>query len=335
MPLLIVDAGTTARLLPMRDCIAVMDRAMRAFSAGDLRVPERLIAPLADGDSYFILMPGESLDPPLYGAKLVSLLPGNPAAGRPAVQGFVALFDAETGSPSALVDGAEVTRIRTAAASALATDVLARADSVSHGIFGAGVQAAAHLEAIGCVRPIQEVRVWARDPVKARRFAASHARPDGPRVRAVEDPAEAAACDVVSLVTNASDPVLRGRWLQAGAHVNAVGAHEPEHREADSDAVAGAAFYADSRAGALRESGDLLIPMREGRFDATHLRGELGELLLGRVAGREDAAQVTFYKSLGLFAQDLFAAAEVQARARDRGEGARVDFPDTTTPMPC
>jgi ornithine cyclodeaminase/alanine dehydrogenase-like protein (mu-crystallin family) len=151
----------------------------------------------------------------------------------------------------------------------------------------------------------------------------------------VEDPAEAAACDVVSLVTNAPEPVLRGAWLKEGTHVNAVGAHEAEHREADSDAVARAAFYVDSRAGALRESGDLLIPLAEGRYGEEHLRGEIGEVLLGRIAGRSEVSQITLYKSLGLVAQDLFAAAEVLRRAATTGAGLSVDFPGTAPDEPC
>jgi ornithine cyclodeaminase len=323
---LIIGAATVRRLLPMPDCIEAMDRAMRAASNGAVEAPARTIAPLADGLSYFIVMPGCLGSPPLYGAKLVSLHPNNPAAGRPAVQGFVALFDGASGIPVALIDGAEITRLRTAAASALATRALARMDAATHGILGAGVQAASHLEAIACVRPIEHVHVWARDPAKARAFAQRHASPGVP-VEAVDDPAEAAACDIVSVATNATEPVLRGAWLRPGAHLNLVGSHEPQHREADTLAVAKAAVYVDSRAGALREAGDLLIPLREGRIGETHICGELGEVLEGRAPRRRDAAQVTLYKSLGLVAQDLYAAAYVLEAARATGAGTAVDFP--------
>lgn len=324
--MLIIGAETVRRLLPMPECIEAVDQAMRAHSLGRISAPDRIIAPLGDGCSYFILMPGELRAGPVYGGKIVSLHPANPARGRPAVQGFVALFDRVTGTPVALVDGAEVTRIRTAAASALATRELARPGAVTHGIFGAGVQAASHLEAIRCVRPIGRVRVWARSAAKARAFAHRYATAAGPVVEAVADPAAAAACDVVSVVTNASEPVLRGAWLRPGAHLNLVGAHEAEHREADSEAVAGAAVYVDSRRGALREAGDLLIPLGEGRFAAGHIRGELGEVLEGRVAGRQSAEQVTLYKSLGLIAQDLYAAEWVYRRAEAEGAGQHVDL---------
>ncbi|MBT8060840.1 MAG: ornithine cyclodeaminase family protein [Gammaproteobacteria bacterium] len=332
MPLLIIRDHEIRELLPMKACIGIMDQAMRALSAGTVDVPERIIAPLADGRSYFILMPGlmplseGDGHPGPYGAKLVGLHPDNPAGGRPAVQGFVSLFDGRTGEPVALLGGASITAIRTAAASALATRELARPDARSHGIFGAGVLAATHLEAIACVRDIEQVVLWARDPAKARQFAERYRDPDGPEIRVTTDQATAAACDVVSLVTNSPTPVLRGDWLREGAHLNLVGAHEPEHREADSEAVAKSRIYVDSRSAALAEAGDLLIPMQEGRIGPDAIVGEIGELLLERVPGRRDDRQVTLYKSLGTFAQDLFAAVSVYDQARARGLGAEIEF---------
>ena len=324
--MLIVNAEETRRLLPMGDCIEVMDRAMRAASAGDVDAPERIIAPLLDGISYFILMPGSTAGSAVYGAKVVNLHPGNPAVGRPAVQGFVTLFEAQTGTPAALIDGAEITRIRTAAASALATRWLARPDARSHGILGAGVQAASHLEAIACVRPVERVAVWARDYDKARRFAGEQSKRYAVEIVAVKDAEMAATCDIVSTVTNSPVPVLRGSWLRPGAHLNLVGSHEAEHREADSEAVTRAGVYVDSRRGALREAGDLLIPMGEGCFSPAHILGEIGEVLSGAVPGRQGERQVTLYKSLGVIAQDLFAAEHVLQRAQAGDAGIRIDL---------
>jgi ornithine cyclodeaminase len=325
--MLIINAEETRRLLPMAECIEVMDRAMRAASAGIVTAPERIIAPLADGSSYFILMPGSAAGSDVYGAKVVSLHPANPASGRPAVQGFVTLFDAQTGTPVALIDGAEITRIRTAAASALAARALARPDARSHGIFGAGVQAASHLEAMGCVRIIERVVVWARNHEKAKKFATEQSRRHGIEVTAEERPDQAAACDMVSVVTNSPEPVLKGAWLKPGAHVSLVGSHESEHREADTEAVSRAAVYVDSRRGALAEAGDLLIPMGEGRFATEDIVGEIGEVLAGTAPGRRDGTQVTLYKSLGIVAQDLFAAEYVLQRAGLQGTGSRIAFP--------
>jgi len=325
--MLIINAEETRRLLPMAQCIEVMDRAMRAASAGSVSAPERIIAPLADGSSYFILMPGSTDGSEVYGAKIVSLHPANPASGRPAVQGFVTLFGADTGTPLALIDGAEITRIRTAAASALAARRLARADARSHGILGAGVQAASHLEAMACVRPIERVVVWARDYDKARRFASEQSERHGLAVTPHEGAEEAASCDIVSVVTNSPEPVLRGAWLRPGAHVSLVGSHEAEHREADSEAVARAAVYVDSRRGALSEAGDLLIPLAEGRISTDHILGEIGEVLDDAAPGRIDESQITLYKSLGIVAQDLFAAEFVLRQAKLQGAGSRISFP--------
>ena len=327
MSLLIIRAAEIRRLLPMAECIEVMDRAMRAFSAGSVNTPSRTIAPLEGDNGYLILMPGEIQKPPLYGAKIVGLHPGNPERGRPAVQGFVILFDHTTGAPIALVDGAEITTIRTAAASALATRELARKGASSHGIFGTGVQAAGHLDAVCSIRDITQVLIWGRDPEKARQFAHTHADRTGITISAVTDPAVAAACDIVSLATNSPEPVLRGEWLQAGAHLNLVGAHEPHHREADSKAVAGSAIYVDSRQGALSEAGDILIPISEGKISERDIIGEIGEVLPGAAPGRKDEQQITLFKSLGIVAQDLFAAEHVLSKARKTGTGQLVEFP--------
>jgi len=327
MSLLIIRAAEIRELLSMAACVEVMDRAMKAFSAGEVIIPPRTIAPLSDDHSFLILMPGEMQSPARYGAKIVGLHPQNPDEGRPAVQGFVVLFDSRTGNPVALADGAEITTIRTAAASALATRVLARPDAISHGILGTGVQAASHLDAINCVRTIRSVRVWGRDPDKARCFAEQHATRLGMDLSAVTDPAEAGACDIVSVVTNSPAPVLAGSWLQPGVHVNLVGAHEPRDREADTEAVARSAVYVDSREGALAEAGDILIPITEGVINRDHIVAEIGEVLLGHAPGRRDPSQITLYKSLGLFAQDLFTSEFLLEKALKTGKGQSVAFP--------
>lgn len=312
--LLQIGAAEVREALPMAKCIDLMAEAMCALSSGKFDAPPRRVEPLEGG--HFFLMPGSMRRGPFFGAKLVSLIPANPERGLPVMQGYVALFDHDSGAPLALVDGAAVTYLRTAAISALATRTLARPEANSHGIFGAGRLAEEHLRAIAAVRPVTETRVWARNPERARDFAVQMREETGMAVVA-SDRREAAACDIVSTVTNAAEPVLQGRWLSAGCHVNLVGAHRPDHREADSDTVAGAAIYVDTRAGALREAGDLLIPMAEGRLSETDLRGELGEALAGTAQGRCDARERTLFKSLGHVAQDLYVAAAVYEAVRD------------------
>jgi ornithine cyclodeaminase/alanine dehydrogenase-like protein (mu-crystallin family) len=313
-----LDASRIRAVLPMSACIDAMDVAMRGTSDGSIDVPLRTVVPLGDGADGFLAMPGAAIGAGVYGAKLVSLHRGNPAQGRPAVQGCVVLFDSATGTPVALLDGAEITALRTAAASGLATRELARPDAATLGILGCGVQGAVHLDAIGCVRKIREVRVWGRNPASAREFAERHAAGlRGATIFAVDSAAEAAACDIVCVVTGAHEPVIRGEWLRPGAHVNLVGAHTPTSREADSGLIAHARVYVDSRISARSEAGDLLIPEREGAIAPDHVVGEIGDVLLGRVAGRRDDREITVYKSLGLVAQDLIAAQWAMRRHRN------------------
>lgn len=315
---LMIGAAEVRELLPLAECVPVMDHAMRAVSAGRFDAPARLVSPIEGG--HFFTMPGSMRGGPVYGAKLVSLLPGNPERGLPAVQGLVILFDQQTGSSLAVLDGAAVTCLRTAAVSALATRELAREDSASHGIFGAGALAEQHIRSIAAVRDIQETRVWARSPARARAFAERMAAETGLCVAAANRE-EAAACDVVTLVTNSPEPVLQGRWLAPGCHLNLVGAHRPDHREADSDVIASAAVYVDTLTGALEEAGDILIPIAEGRMGRDAIVGEIGQVLEGTAPGRQVAEHRTVYKSLGHVAQDLFAAECIYRRALDAGMG--------------
>jgi ornithine cyclodeaminase/alanine dehydrogenase-like protein (mu-crystallin family) len=322
----IINRQEVERLLPMAACIDVLADAMRAASGGAVSMPLRMFTPLADDSGSFGLMPGSTLDPPFFGAKVISLLPGNPARGLPMVQGYVSLFDHGTGRPVALIEGASVTAIRTAAASGLATRELARANARTHGLFGTGVQAVTHIDAVACARDIREVVVWGRDAEKTRRFAKEQSARVRADVRATDDPAEAAGCDVVSMVTAATQPVLKGEWLKPGCHVNLVGVHTPTAREADTAAITRSRVYVDLMESALNEAGDLLVPIGEGAIDERHILGEIGQVLAGAVPGRTDESDITLYKSLGIVAQDLFAAAHIYARAADEGAGVEVDL---------
>jgi ornithine cyclodeaminase len=322
----IINRQEVERLLPMAACIDVLDDAMRAASSGAVSMPLRLFTPLADGTGSFGLMPGSMLDPPFFGAKVISLLPGNPAKGLPMVQGYVSLFDHESGKPVALIEGASVTAIRTAAASGLATRVLARKDARTHGIFGTGVQAITHIDAVNCARDIAEILVWGRDPEKTRQFAGQQSERVQRDVRATEDPAEAAGCDIVSTVTAATKPILKGDWLRPGCHLNLVGVHTPEAREADSRAIERSRVYVDLMESAMNEAGDILVPIGEGAIDRAHILGEIGQVLAGEVPGRNGDREITLYKSLGIVAQDLFAAAHIYAQALEEGAGIEVDL---------
>ena len=326
MPLTIVNAAGVRKLLPMSECIDAMEPAMIAATTGAISMPPRLVAPLIDESGTLVLMPGSSTELAAFGAKVINLIPDNPARGLPAIQGFIALFDHASGTPVAVIDGAEVTAIRTAAASGLATRLLARADAHTCGIFGNGVQAVTHIDAMVAVRAVDEIIVWGRNPDKVRAFAQAQAQRTGIRVRETADPAEAGACDLVCTTTTSPEPVLAGEWVNPGAHVNLVGAHSLATRECDTDLVVKSSVYVDLMESTRNEGGDIMIPVAEGAIDETHVIGELGELLEGKIPGRQDDRQVTLYQSHGINAQDMFAAKHIYAKSQEAGNALTVEF---------
>ena len=306
-----ISAEEVRETLTMASCIEAVDAAMRALSNGKVPAPPRSFVPVADSDAVLALMPGSTSELGVYGAKIMTLHPQNPAHGLPVLQGFIVLFDRASGALAAIVEGSSVTAIRTAAASALATRELAREDATSHGIFGTGVQAGTHIDAIAAVRPIERVAVWGRNFDTAAAFAAAQQERTGFEIVAVEDPRDAAGCDIVSTVTASADPVIHGDWVTTGAHVNLVGSHAATAREADTELIVRSRVYVDSLQSALSQAGELVIPIQEESIGEEHVVGEIGEVLEGRVAGRGDDAAITVYKSLGVVAQDLFAANRV------------------------
>ncbi|HEX9793395.1 MAG TPA: ornithine cyclodeaminase family protein [Planctomycetota bacterium] len=313
----IVDGARVRACLPMAVCIQTMAGVLAAIARGEIEVPQRLKVELADGEAQLLAMPGALADPAVLGAKLISLFPGNPAQERPAVQGVIVLFDPNTGAPTALLDAASLTAIRTAAASAAASEVLARDDAHVLALLGCGVQAETHLEAMLAVRPIDRVLVWGRSQSKARTFAEWHAlKYELPIEVAPTAQAAVEAADLICTLTHSPTPILQGAWLQPGSHLNLVGAHTPTTREADTAAVHRARVFVEARAAAWKEAGDLVIPLQEGAIDQGHVIGEIGQVILGQVVGRQARQDVTLYKSLGNSAQDLAAAREVLQQLR-------------------
>ena len=316
MTILVIDADKVRTLLPMSACIDSMASAMIAASSERVTAPPRMITPLQSADDLLLVMPGSSSELSTYGAKIISLHPNNPANGHPAIQGYILLFDRQSGTPVALIDGAEITTLRTAAVSGLATKLLAREQASSCGIFGTGVQAVSHIDAMCAVRPIERINIWARDIDKATEFAKVQSLRTGKEVIAVINPEDAAACDVICTVTGSKNPILKGEWLSEGAHINLVGAHSLTTREADTEAIKKSAVYIDLMESLRNEGGDIMIPIKEGVIDEGHIVGEMGDLLTSKISGRTDDRQITLYNSLGITAQDLFAAEAVYANAK-------------------
>jgi alanine dehydrogenase len=329
MEVLVLSANDVAKLLPMRDCIEVMRDALAALARGKALVPLRMVMRMPDASGFLGLMPGHiAADGGREGAlgmKAVSVFPGNAARGIDTHQGAVLLFEADTGRLSALMDGATITAIRTAAVSGVATDLLARQDATELAILGAGVQARSHLEAITAVRTVRRVRVWSRNPQHAAQLVSEVA---GRYPASIETAptAEAAVrgADVVATVTASPEPILERAWLKDGAHINAVGSSIPNTREIDTATMSAARLFVDRRESALNEAGDVLIPMREGAFRADHIQAELGEVIIGKDAGRRSASELTLFKSLGLAVEDVASAAFIAKRARETGAGQTV-----------
>ncbi|WP_031004385.1 ornithine cyclodeaminase family protein [Streptomyces sp. NRRL F-5727] len=331
--MLTVDATTVRGLYPMARAVEDMRRAFTQFSSGRVRQPQRTLTPgdaegevLATMPAHVPLGPGPG--PGAFGLKVIAVQPGNIARGLDPHVGVVLLLDPDTCEPLAMVDATVITEIRTAAASAVATDLLALPDAEVIAVLGTGAQARSHIEAVSLVRPPREIRVWGRTGAHARALAAEFA--GRLPVRAVSSVPEAVAgADVICTVTSSAEPVLDALDVRPGAHVNAVGAVFSGRRELTSELVAAATVLTDSRQSALVEAGDLLFPMGEGRFGAEHVRGEIGEVLLGRCAGRTATEEITVFESLGLAVQDVVAARSVYERAAAEGLGTRVRLTGT------
>jgi alanine dehydrogenase len=322
---LVLSHADVYRLLTMPACIEIMAEVLRATSRGDAVLPLRSSTWMPDRTGMIGLMPGFVAAPPRFGLKVVSIFPGNHGTGYDSHQGVVMLFDPAHGTPIAIVDASSITAIRTAAVSGVATRALAREEAGDLALLGAGVQATTHLAAMRAVRSIRRVRVWSRNRAHAQRFADGYASDGSLRVEVM--PSARAAVDGADLIcttTAAREPILEGAWLAPGAHVNAVGACFAAARELDTAAVARARLIVDRRESALAESGDFLIAKAEGAFGDDHIAGELGDVLLGALAGRQSDEQITVFDSLGLAVEDLAAAHHIYAQAIAQGGGASV-----------
>jgi ornithine cyclodeaminase len=311
-------AAAVHRLLDMPGCISAVRDAMARFSADGTPQPLRSITTIAPG-KLFALMPGSLVAPQGMGAKVITAYAEPDRPGRSRHRGIVVLFDRDSGVPVALGDAEAITLIRTAAATAVATDALARPDARRAAIFGTGEQARSHVLAMAAVRPFEEIVVWGRSAAAAQALVAELAPKVAVPLRAEPDPRAAADADVICTVTGAATPILLNEWVRDGTHLNIVGSSHAGPVEIDSALVARARYIADSRASALAAAAEFLVAKADGLIGDDHVRGEIGEVLNGAVAGREAAGQVTLYKSLGHIVQDLAALAYADRKGHDHG----------------
>lgn len=325
--MLLINGAQVRQAFSVADAYEVVAEVMRRFSKGDVVQPVRTVLGYQGDGSLFAAMPChiDAETDTGYGMKAVLHVPGNTARGLPTHVGVVLVFDPETGQPLAMIDGSAVTALRTAAASAVATDVLARPDAGDLALLGAGAQARGHVLALSEIRSLRRVRLWNRGAARAEEFRKWARAELGIDIDVVSTPAEALrGADLVCTTVGVREPLVESADLAEGCHVNAVGASVRGQRELDSAAVAACSVFVDSRESALRESSDIACAIDEERIPPE--LPEIGEVLLGVHPGRTDPAARTLYKSLGIAAQDVASGFAVVRAAKQLGIGTATEF---------
>ncbi len=328
MNVLLLSHDEVGALLPMGECIPLMQGALVSLAEGLVYQPLRTIARPPDAAGIMGLMPSYiSGAQPALGLKAICVFPGNAALGKDSHQGAVLLFSAESGELLAVINASAVTAVRTAAVSGVATRALANEDAGDLCVIGAGVQARAHIEAMSHVRRIRRCRVASRGGASARKLAEElngrYAFPIEP-VETIEDALRGA--DLIVTATNSAEPCVRREWIAAGAHLNAVGACTPNTRELDGATVAASSLFVDRVESVVNEAGDYLLAVRDGVVAPGHIRAELGEILNGTRPGRTSSDEITLFKSLGLAVEDLAAADYLYRKCKETGAGTWVRF---------
>ncbi len=327
MKTLILNQAEIHEMLPMGECMRVMTDALKALARGESINPLRRGLLLPDKRGVLGMMPAYCGDIQVLGVKVITVFPSNQGTEFDSHQGAVLLFEPEYGRLLAIMDATAMTAIRTAAISGVATKLLAREDARDLTILGSAVQAHTHLQAMLLAREIKRVRVWSRTFEHAQAFAQQESERHGIQVEPMATAQEAViGADIICTTTAASEPVLMGDWIAPGAHMNAVGSSTPFARELDTTAVVKSRLFVDRRESALNEAGEFLIAKKEGVLNDDHILGEIGEILLGRMAGRESAEEITLFKSLGLGVEDVASAQYLYQEAVENGVGIWMEF---------
>jgi ornithine cyclodeaminase len=326
--MLVLNHQQIAQLLPIAECIELMADALASLARGEVYQPLRTIVRPPDARGLLGLMPAyRSGERGAFGLKAICVFPGNPAVGKDAHQGTVMLFSQQTGEPLALMNASQITAIRTAAVSAVATRLLAREEAQDLGIIGAGVQARTHLIALACVRQIKRARVACRNIDHAVQLVQEmQNQVPFPLEPVAANEAAVREADIVVTATSASEPVLKREWIADGAHINAIGTHSPQSREIDTATMAAARIFTDRRESILNEAGDYVLAAQEGAVTPESIVAEIGELVVGTKQGRTSPTEITLFKSLGLAVEDVVSAEYLFRKATAENVGTWVDF---------
>jgi ornithine cyclodeaminase len=296
-----------------------MEKMFLSLAAGECLQPLRSIMWLPDRHGLLGMMPGYASNPGIMGIKVISVFHGNREAGLPSHQGVVILFDAKHGQPLMIFDALEITAIRTAAASAVATRALSRKDSATLAIIGSGEQAKRHIEAMLLVGKIKQINISSRNEKNANDLAEQTASKYNIPVQATKNVKDAVAnADIICTVTSSKEPVLMKDWIAPGTDINAVGSSTPAARELDTATIVQSKLFTDCYESIFNEAGDFLIPKKEGAITDVHVKAEIGEVLSGSKKGRENDEEITVFKSLGIAAEDIFAARHIYEKVVNR-----------------
>ena len=318
--------------LTMTDCIAAMRCAMLSVSRGETTLPIRQYIPIPKTQGKMALMPGTISSPEVYGIKLVCKYVRDPDSPYGTHVGMILVFDSETGLPLAMVEGSSLTAIRTAAASALATEVLANKDCQTLAVLGCGEQARRHIHAMLAVRSLRNIFVWGRNTERAEKFAKTLSVETGRSIIVVESAQETVSkADLICTTTSAKTPIMQGDWVKPGTHINLVGAAIASSREVDEALVVKSRYFTDYRPAAMAAAGELLDAIENGVITKEHIIGEIGEVIDSSITGRVSAKDVTVYKSLGVAAQDLAAAHWLYEKSMRLGFGHEINLIDHTS----
>lgn len=328
--MLLLNGAEVRKLLPMKAAIEADKKAFLLHATGETEVPVRPGFTVAGKGSVLFMPAYVKGDINQIGVKIVSVFPGNFEKGIPVVPAQVLLVDSETGEVSAMINGVEITRIRTGAISGAATDILANKEASVAALFGTGGQAVAQLEALFCVRPIKEVRIFDTLAERAEQFVKRNsalAEQYGAKLKMVTSSDEAiSGADVVTTVTTSKEPVFDGMKIRKGTHINGVGSFTPDKRELGDELLNRARVFVDNREAVLQEAGDFLIPAQVGRYDPGNIIGEIGGVLSGELEGRTSAEDITVLKTVGYAVLDVVAAWQVYCEALQQGVGTLIDI---------
>jgi ornithine cyclodeaminase/alanine dehydrogenase-like protein (mu-crystallin family) len=326
MSIRILNRDDIRKLISMRECIALMRQAFLLVSEERATQPIRRALMMPHGKGMVGMMPGHIAEPACFGVKVVSVYPGNHGTPYGSHQGAVLLFDDQTGALRAVLDGRDITAVRTGAASAAATDVLARKDARALTIYGYGDEAETHLEAVTLVRDFERILVCGRSTEKAALFAGAMGEKLGRAIDHTSDFEAAADADVICTVTSADEPFLLGRFIREGTHLNVVGSSVPTASEVDDELVRKSRFFTDYTESALELGGELRGAIARGVVGPDHILGCIGDVLTAKVSGRRNDQDITLFKSLGMIAEDLITSAFVMERANARGIGIELTW---------